>query len=102
MWLLFQDNFGYPVYHSLHDTFHYVKTFIDPEFHTHRAIAQVMVHSVLALADDKFLPMNVTKYAERISYGMRAMLEKYGTVLTGLNITVGTNHAILCLYFKAR
>ncbi|XP_028395998.1 putative N-acetylated-alpha-linked acidic dipeptidase [Dendronephthya gigantea] len=84
-----KDNFGYPVYHSLHDTFHYVKTFIDPEFHTHRAIAQVVTHSLLALADDEFLPLNATKFAERISSGMRAFLEKYGTVLTKFNITVG-------------
>ena len=79
--LYFQDDFGYPVYHSLHDTFHYVKTFLDPDFHIHCAIAQVMAFSVLALADDERLPMNATKYAEKLSFGVKVLVENHGDTL---------------------
>ena len=88
--LYFQDNFGFPVYHSLHDTFHYVKTFMDPDFHIHRAIAQVMAFSVLALADDERLPMNATKYAEKLSFGVKALVKNHGDALRKYNITPGT------------
>ena len=62
---------------------------MDPDFHTHRAIAQVMAHSVLALADDQILPMNATKYAEKLRFGVKALTEKHGDVLTNYNITIG-------------
>lgn len=82
-------NFGYPTYHSLHDTFHYVTTFVDPHFYIHRAVAKVMARTALALADNELLPMKASKYGEKLQRGLNDFERKYGFVLKKNNITLG-------------
>jgi hypothetical protein len=62
---------------------------MDPDFELHRAIAQVMAFSVLALADGELLPMNVTRYAEKLSLGVKTLVENHGEALRKDNITTG-------------
>ena len=62
---------------------------MDPDFDIHHAIAQVMAHAVLALADDEILPMNATKYAEKLSFGVKVLVENQGDALRKYNITIG-------------
>ncbi|XP_046848133.1 putative N-acetylated-alpha-linked acidic dipeptidase [Xenia sp. Carnegie-2017] len=81
-------NFGYPTYHSLHDTFHYVTTFVDPHFYIHRAVAKVMARTALALADNELLPMKASKYGEKLQRGLNDFKRKYGFVLKKNNITL--------------
>ena len=66
-----------------------MKTFIDPGLLVHRTIAQVMTHFVLALADNHLLPMNASKYAEKLSLGVKTLAEKHGDVLDKYNVTIG-------------
>ena len=62
---------------------------MDPDFRIHRAISQVMAFSVLALADNRLLPMNATNYAERLIVGVKALLGNHGEELRKYNITSG-------------
>lgn len=54
---------SYPVYHSTHDTLHWLKTFVDPQFKIHLAVAKFAASVLLKLSDSALLPFNTTKYA---------------------------------------
>lgn len=55
---------SYPVYHSIHDNFYWMKTFVDPEFKTHLAVAKYAAIFLLKLSDSELLPFNTTTYGE--------------------------------------
>ena len=55
---------SYPVYHSVHDTYYWIKTFIDPEFKTHLAVAKYAGIFLLKLSDSALLPFNTTTYGQ--------------------------------------
>ncbi|ETI29254.1 hypothetical protein G647_01707 [Cladophialophora carrionii CBS 160.54] len=49
-------------YHSSYDTFHWMKTFGDPYFTTHKAVGQHLAILVYHLANDAIIPFNVENY----------------------------------------
>lgn len=55
---------SYPVYHSTHDTYYWMKTFVDPEFKTHLAVAKFAAIFLLKLSESELLPFNTTTYGE--------------------------------------
>ena len=55
---------SYPVYHSVHDTFYWIKTFVDPEFKTHLAVTKYAGIFLLKLSDSELLPFNTATYGE--------------------------------------
>lgn len=57
---------SYPVYHSLHDTFYWMKTFVDPEFKTHLAMGKYAAMFLFDLSESPMLPFNTTTYAKLI------------------------------------
>nr|XP_033806013.1 putative N-acetylated-alpha-linked acidic dipeptidase isoform X2 [Geotrypetes seraphini]XP_033806014.1 putative N-acetylated-alpha-linked acidic dipeptidase isoform X2 [Geotrypetes seraphini] len=57
---------GYPVYHSVYETFELVEKFYDPTFKTHLAVAQVRGGLVFELADSVVLPFRCRDYAEAL------------------------------------
>ena len=80
---------NYPVYHSVHDTFHWMKTFVDRDFEYHRAMAQLWLQISLTLADTPLIPFNCTKYADRLTYYAKDIKKKYEKILTQQKITLG-------------
>ncbi|XP_066273766.1 N-acetylated-alpha-linked acidic dipeptidase 2-like [Branchiostoma lanceolatum] len=56
----------YPVYHTVYDTFYYVKNFIDPDLSYHRAVTQVLGNTLLRLSDSTLLPFSLGGYAMMI------------------------------------
>ena len=54
----------YPVYHSMHDTFYWMKTFVDPNFQTHLTVTKFAGAFLLKLSDSELLPFNTTTYGE--------------------------------------
>lgn len=90
---LFQYRFhnisSYPTYHSIHDTFAYVKKFVDPEFKTHLAIAQVWVSTAFLLAETPVLPINCSDYAAALTEGALDIQKKYGSTLEQRGISLG-------------
>ena len=55
---------SYPVYHSAHDSFSWVKSFVDPEFQIHLAVARYAGTFLLQLAESKRLPFNTSAYGQ--------------------------------------
>lgn len=66
---------SYPVYHSSHDTFYWIKTFIDPEFKTHLAVGKFAAIFLLELSESPLLPFNTTTYANLL-YSKARELER--------------------------
>lgn len=54
----------YPVYHTQHDTFYWVKKFVDPHFEFHEAMAKFQGGMLLDLADLPLLPYGVKRLAD--------------------------------------
>ncbi|XP_038053369.1 putative N-acetylated-alpha-linked acidic dipeptidase [Patiria miniata] len=57
---------GYPMYHSVYETFKLVDMYYDPGFPYHRAITQLVSELARNLADSVVLPMDVAVYAEHV------------------------------------
>ena len=55
---------SYPVYHSIHDSYYWMKTFVDPEFKIHLAVAKFAAIFLLKLSESELLPFNTTTYGE--------------------------------------
>ncbi|XP_069495506.1 glutamate carboxypeptidase 2-like isoform X2 [Ambystoma mexicanum] len=71
---------GYPVYHSVYETFEIVNKFYDPTFRNHLTVAQVRGGLVFELADSIILPFNCQDYADA--------LDNYANTI----IEIGKNH----------
>ena len=56
----------YSAYHSIHDNFHLIETWVDPKFKYHLAVARMWAKIGLKLADDVILPFNLHRYAKKI------------------------------------
>ena len=80
---------SYPVYHSVHDTFHWMKTFVDPDFLYHRAVAQIWLQFAVLLSDSVILPFNCTRYAQRLLEYAGDIVKNHGETLRKNNITLG-------------
>ncbi|XP_022094263.1 putative N-acetylated-alpha-linked acidic dipeptidase [Acanthaster planci] len=57
---------GYPMYHSVYETFKLVDLYYDPGFVYHRAMAQLLSEMARNLAEEVKLPMDVAVYAEYV------------------------------------
>lgn len=64
---------SYPVYHSVHDNFYWMKTFVDPEFKTHLAVAKYAAIFLLTLSDSQLLPFNTETYGELLHSKARTL-----------------------------
>lgn len=60
---IFQDR-TYPLYHTLHDTTFFVKTFVDPTFVYHQAVARIWGEFARLLVDSPVIPFNVEDYSK--------------------------------------
>eukprot|EP00794_Sanderia_malayensis_P017342 gene17342-19073_t len=59
----------YPVYHSLYDTYYWMKTFIDPKFLVHRAVARFAASLLLKLSTPNIIPLDPRDYSTALSKG---------------------------------
>eukprot|EP00794_Sanderia_malayensis_P017340 gene17340-19071_t len=59
----------YPVYHSLYDTYYWMKTFIDPKFLVHRAVARFAASLLLKLSTPNVIPLDPRDYSTALSKG---------------------------------
>ena len=65
----------YPLYHTKHDTFNWMKKFIDPEFKFHKAMAQFSGSLLLHYADSPLLSMNVSRYYDILMKSLAELKE---------------------------
>lgn len=78
----------YPTYHSQHDTFKYVKKFVDPDFKFHKASAQLIGGLLLQFADSPLLKMSVMLYADALKSSLTALNKSYGDDLKNHKVTL--------------
>ncbi|KAH7356052.1 N-acetylated-alpha-linked acidic dipeptidase-like protein 2 [Pyrenochaeta sp. MPI-SDFR-AT-0127] len=68
-----------PIYHthSNYDSFHWMKTYVDPDFLMHRAMCQYLTLMLYHLVDDALLPLDPSNYGPE----MRAYFEELREML---------------------
>ncbi|CDK27325.1 unnamed protein product [Kuraishia capsulata CBS 1993] len=54
-------------YHSNYDSYHWMHTFVDPNFELHRALAAYLGHLVLGMSENEVIRFNVLEYARAIA-----------------------------------
>lgn len=71
------------MYHSVYETFHYVKRFIDPTFTYHQAASRFVTELTRSLSDSVIVPFVTNDYAvqlmkffEYIAYDGQESLER--------------------------
>lgn len=78
----------YPVYHTVHDTFYWQKTFSDPHFTTHLAMSQIGARILLAAADTPLFPYNLTDYKIALKRNLDTLETVHKSELLKGNITL--------------
>ena len=78
----------YPVYHSQHDTYNWVKKFADPEFLFHKAMTQFGGGLLLDYAASPLLPMSVSRYADSLNQSFAQLQKQHSSTLKSQNISL--------------
>jgi N-acetylated-alpha-linked acidic dipeptidase len=63
-------------YHSNYDSYHWMKTFVDPDFSIHTTSGQFMALLAYHLADDALLPFDMDAYARNLGYWTRGLTDR--------------------------
>ena len=79
---------SYPMYHSVHDTFYWMETFVDMDFEHHRAIGLVWLNVALHLVITPLVPFNVTDYAILMEKSGGEFAQLHEETLLKQNITL--------------
>ena len=66
----------FPLYHTKHDTFNWMKTLIDPGFELHKAMAQFSGSLLLHYSDSPLLSLNVSHYVDVLDRSVAALKNK--------------------------
>ncbi|CAA6675310.1 unnamed protein product [Spirodela intermedia] len=72
----------YPVYHTVFDSYDWMKKHGDPSFHRHVAVAEIWGLVALHLADDQIIPFDYLSYAARLQEHSSAMSSLLGDAVT--------------------
>jgi N-acetylated-alpha-linked acidic dipeptidase len=87
---------GSPVYHyhSNYDSYHWMKTMVDPDFSIHATVGRFVTLLAYHLADDVIIPFDMDTFARNINYYVRELVgetmqygDDYGTIQQQINIT---------------
>lgn len=63
-------------YHSNYDSYHWMKTLIDPDFSIHAAAGQFVTLLAYHLADDPLIPFDIETYARNVNYYVRDLVQE--------------------------
>ncbi|KAH8732769.1 N-acetylated-alpha-linked acidic dipeptidase 2 [Phaeosphaeriaceae sp. PMI808] len=61
-------------YHSNYDSYHWMKTRIDPDFSIHATVGQFLSLLSYHIADDPLIPFDIVAYARNINYYVRDLI----------------------------
>ena len=64
------------MYHSLHDTFYWVKHFMDRDFTVHLTVGRAAMYYLLYLADKLVVPFNAKRYEEKLNRDANKLIAK--------------------------
>ncbi|KAF3048271.1 hypothetical protein E8E12_011581 [Didymella heteroderae] len=73
----------YP-YHSNYDSYHWMATFGDPGFHTHKAMGQYLTLLLYHMVNDPVVPLQPADYVEEL----KTYLDELNTTIASANATV--------------
>ena len=59
--------------HSCYDSFNWMKTFGDPDFSQHHALAQIWALMILGLADEQLIPIDLSAYPRWMDFHARRL-----------------------------
>ena len=76
------------MYHSVHDTFYWVKKFADANFEHHRAIGLIWLNMALQLVTTPLVPYNVTDYGVFMEAAASQFAQTYEETLLEHNLTL--------------
>jgi N-acetylated-alpha-linked acidic dipeptidase len=81
-------------YHSNYDSYHWMKTMVDPDFSIHATVGRFITLLAYHIADDIVVPFDMDTYARNINYYVRELVgettrygEDYGIIQRQINIT---------------
>lgn len=78
----------YPVYHTQHDTFNWMKKFVDPKFLFHKAMSQLGGAILMDFADSPILPMEVRRYSKSVNSSLTQLLLHHSAKVMSRNISL--------------
>jgi N-acetylated-alpha-linked acidic dipeptidase len=61
-------------YHSNYDSYHWMKTMIDPDFSIHATVGQFITLLAYHLADDALVPFDMDAYVRNLNYWIRELV----------------------------
>ena len=61
-------------YHSNYDSYHWMKTLIDPDFEIHATVGRFIALLAYHLADDAIIPFDMDTYARNVNYWIRELV----------------------------
>eukprot|EP00794_Sanderia_malayensis_P016201 gene16201-17831_t len=79
---------SYPVYHTIHDNYHWMTSFVDPDFKYHKVITQIWVMYTLHLVDSSVIPFNVTRYSDTLLDYINDFMDDYSRLFTKQGIDI--------------
>ena len=86
-----KKSFPYPVYHTIAETYDWIKQYLDPDYRLHLTVAKLCATFLLRLADNPLLPMNsASDYTQVLkrSLGFIEEHETFARLLRSQNITL--------------
>ena len=79
----------YPMYHSIHDNFHWLTTYVDPDFRYHLTVSKMWIKLGLLLADSLILPFNLLRAADKLECFAKKFAKDHTEILSPQNISTG-------------
>jgi len=79
---------SYPVYHSIHDNYHWMTSFIDPELNYNKLVTQIWAGYTLKLLDSLILPFNATRYTEELLLFIESFEASYSKLLAENGVSI--------------
>ncbi|XP_038076194.1 N-acetylated-alpha-linked acidic dipeptidase 2-like isoform X2 [Patiria miniata] len=92
---------SYPVYHSVYETFYYMKTFLDYDFLRHQAVARLWAEVARDLAESVILPFDCTDYVTKITGSMDTVRTAYEAQMAAQGITFDYIYSALANFSAA-
>jgi len=92
---------GYPVYHSLHDTFEYLDNFMDRGFNVSVAVATVAAKSLMRLSSSHVLPLNPVDTASKLSSMALNLQNTYKDIFNEQKVSLDELHGVISTFKDA-
>ncbi|XP_071080752.1 glutamate carboxypeptidase 2-like [Haliotis cracherodii] len=77
----FKNEYPYPLYHSVYETFYAMEKFYDPDFKIHACVTSLWVELARSLSDSLVLPYNVSDYGVMLEESRHELDREYGAIL---------------------